>query len=520
VQPQASATQVIRLHAADNVAIVAAPHGLPEGTRIDRADLPQALVLRSAVAFGHKVALQPLAVGAPVLKFGNLIGVATCAIEAGDHVHVHNVDVPPSDGLGLEHKTRVSASAVHADAALPATFRGYLRADGSVGVRNYVVVVSSVNCSATVVKAVCRKFMQRDLSALGVDGVVPVTHASGCAQAIGGQSYEVLNRTLAGWMHHPNVVGAVVIGLGCEGTTFRSILAAKQSLQLTSDIPLRSFGIQEVGGTAAAIERGIAAVDEVLQALPSFERRELPVGALKLALNCGGSDGLSGITANPVLGVVSDLLVERGGTAVLAEIPECHGAEELLYARAASSEVREQLRRTFDWWQDYARRHQVTLNENLAPGNIAGGITTILEKSLGAVAKGGSTPLTQVVGYSQPITVPGFNLMNTPGFDPVSVTGLVAGGTQLVGFTTGRGSVYGCAIAPTLKIATNSEVFRRMPGDMDFDAGRVLATGEVEPIAHELYRLLIETANGKQTCSEALGLGWEEFVPWPVGETL
>lgn len=507
----------MRLHPADNVAVLVGNESAPAGAVAIADGLPP-LTLRQPIPRGHKVALATVPSGGAVIKFAQLIGEASQDIAPGDHVHTHNVVMPSPERANTHFGERVFQPPTSSERRR--TFQGYLRPDGSAGVRNYVVVVASVNCSASVVKAVCRHFLGRDLAELGVDGVVPVTHASGCAQAIGGLGYQVLNRTLAGWIFHPNVVGAVVIGLGCEGTTLSSILAERNRSGRAGQIPLEHLNVQDVGGSATAIQQGIAAVERVLGTLPRFARTPLPVSHLKLALNCGGSDGLSGLTANPALGSVSDMLVNEGGTVALAEIPECHGAESLLYARAASPEVRESLRRVFEWWVGYADRHHVNLNNNLAPGNIAGGISTIIEKSLGAVAKGGSTLLTEVVDYAEPIRRTGFTLMNTPGFDPVSVTGLVAGGCNLVAFTTGRGSVYGCGIAPTLKIATNSEVFHRMSGDMDFDAGEAVALGSVAPIADRLYDLTLEVASGRRTHSEELGLGWEEFVPWPVGETL
>lgn len=505
----------IILHNADNVAVVTTPEGLAAGVTLP---LPTPLTAVDAIPSGHKVATNRIAQGAPVRKFGHVIGVATQAIDRGQHVHVHNVAMPPTalvnEGGGIE------SHAVASVANLPQIFQGYKRLHGRAGVRNYVVVVSSVNCSATVVKAVCRRFGGDDLRRRGVDGVVPVTHQSGCAQAMGGLSHQVLNRTLAGWMFHPNVVGAVVIGLGCEGTTAKTIFAARDAMGLVQDIPVETLTIQDVGGTAAAIEAGTQAVQRVLASLPTFQRQALPVSQLNLALNCGGSDAFSSLTANPVLGLVSDMLAQLHGTVALAEIPECTGAEDLLYSRITQESVRVRLQETFAWWDDYAQRQKVELNNNLAPGNIAGGITTIVEKSLGAVAKSGSTALTEVVGYAHPIHEAGFTLMNTPGFDPVSVTGLVAGGCNMVAFTTGRGSVYGCAIAPTLKIATTTELFKRMASDMDVDAGRVLADGTLTGVAQDLYRFVIEVASGKPTCSELLGLGWEEFVPWPIAETL
>jgi altronate dehydratase len=498
----------LRLNAADNVRVVVDPAGLRPG------DTVEGITLRDAVGNGHKVASSRIPKGGTVVKFGHVIGVATRDIEPGSHVHVHNVEMPsPELCHGDEEVHRERARAV---GTLPTNFKGYRRPNGRAGTRNYVVVVSSVNCSATVVKAVCRNFLGRP----EVDGVVPVTHQSGCAQAIGGLGYQVLNRTLAGWIFHPNVVGAVVIGLGCEGTTFKSILEARQMRPDAAGIPLETLNIQDVGGTAECIRKGTEAVEKVLKRLPRFERVDIPVSELGIALNCGGSDAFSSLTANPALGIASDLLVQRGGMVALAEIPECHGCEDMLAARAESDAVRKRLDETFAWWNDYATRHEVSLNNNLAAGNIAGGITTIVEKSLGAVAKGGHTPLKEIVEYSDPIRSKGFVLMNTPGFDPVSVTGLVAGGCNLVAFTTGRGSVFGCAIAPTVKIATTSALFSRMRGDMDFDAGRALTGMTIEQLGEELYLDIVAVASGRRTTSEELGLGWEEFVPWPIAETL
>ncbi|MFZ1988983.1 MAG: altronate dehydratase family protein [Alphaproteobacteria bacterium] len=509
--------EALVLREGDDVAVVVASAGVSAG-----AVLPGGVKALEAVARGHKVALRDIAKGETIKKFGHTIAVATAPIRAGAWVHQHNAAMPSASQMSGHEQ--VSHAVPGALAHLPATFMGYPRRSGLVGTRNYIVVSATVNCSATVVKAICRHFDTREirerLAAKGIDGIAPITHGAGCAQAIGGANYNVLNRTIAGTVFHPNVVAALFVGLGCEGTTAESILSSARLSDLPQDIPIEHIGIQDSGGTASAIAAGIDAVERLIEGVPKFERVPVPVSALKIALNCGGSDAFSSITANPVLGIVSDMLVARGGTVVLAEIPECHGVEDLLRARAVSPEVVKRLDDTFAWWLRYAEQNACDLNNNLAPGNIAGGITTIVEKSLGAVAKAGSSPLTDVVDYSAPIRVPGAVLMNTPGFDPVSVTGLVAGGCNMVTFTTGRGSVYGSATAPTIKIATNSELFKRMSGDMDFDAGQVLRDGEMTRAAEALYKLIVEVASGKKTSSEALGIGWEEFVVWSVGETL
>lgn len=511
---------VLKLHPDDSVVVVIAEKGLDPGARvlIDLDGNEKVIEVREWIPRGHKLAIRTIEQGEFVIKFGHPIGKARRRVETGDPVHTHNL---------FYTKVSEATSPVHVPASSTVNqsnrnFDGYRRAVGHAGIRNYVLVVASVNCSASVVKAIARAFQgaeSLELEKKGIHGVVPVTHSSGCAQAIGGEGYQVLNRTLAGWVVHPNVVGALIVGLGCEGTTFQSILEATH-IHGKSDFFLEKIGIQDLGGTEASIAAGIEQVKKMVANLPVFEREPLPISELGLALNCGGSDGLSGLTANPVLGGLSDRLVKEGGMVALAEIPECHGAEELLFARAANERVCEQLRSTFEWWQNYAEKHQVSLDQNLAPGNIAGGITTILEKSLGAVSKAGTSPVQEVVPYAELIRERGFVLMNTPGFDPVSVTGLVAGGCHMVAFTTGRGSTFGCSIAPTIKISSNSDLFRRLSGDMDFDAGRAVLGQKISLLSDELFELFIAVASGKKTCSERLGMGWEEFVPWSLGETL
>ena len=464
---------------------------------------------------GHKVALRLIKKNEPIIKYGYTIGIAREDIHPQAHVHTHNVDFSEE----LKHNAHeIHAEKIKSQEPYPTEFTGYQRSDGTVGIRNYLVVLATVNCSASVVKAICRHFIGHDLKKYHLDGIVPVTHQSGCAQAIGGDNYNILNKTLYGWVNHPNVVGALIVGLGCEGTTFHSIFKSHEEIR--NDLSIETLNIQAEGGTAVTIENGIKKIEKMLETIKLPQRETFPIAHLSLALNCGGSDAFSSLTANPVLGLVSDLITQNKGTVSLAEIPECHGAEDLLRSRTKDPIVLKKLNATFDWWNDYAAAHKVSLNNNLAPGNIAGGITTIIEKSLGAVAKAGHSPLVDVVAYAEKFKINGFNLMNTPGFDPVSVTGLVAGGATLVAFTTGRGSVYGCAIAPTIKIATNHALFQKMPGDMDFDASKVLRGESYETVAVALLQLIVDVANGKKTCSETLGLGWEEFVPWNLGETL
>lgn len=480
----------------------------------------QTIVLQGPIPKGHKVALRPMKAGDPVLKFSQIIGLAKVDIAVGEHVHSHNIGYSDTIVFSDINLTKSRIEKTAGLDKLPSTFNGFLRKDGRAGIRNYVVVMATSNCSGTVVKRVASHFVGKDLARYGVDAVVPVAYGGGCAQATGTYAYTLLNRTLAGWFDHPNVVGAVIIGLGCEVITVKSIaqyLSGKDTLEKPY---FQTFNIQDVGGTQKAIRLGIEHVSNILSKLPVFHRVPLPVRLLSVALNCGGSDVFSGLTANPSVGAFTDMLVLKGGTAVLAETPECHGAENYLIQRSVRQGDKEQMKNIVKWWDSYTRTNKVTMNDNISPGNMEGGISTILEKSLGAVAKGGTLPIVQVIDYGERITENGIVFMNTPGFDPVSVTGLVAGGCNMVVFTTGRGSVYGCSLAPTVKIATNSALYRALRHDMDIDAGQVLNDRSIQSVGKEIYRFVIKTASGEETCSERNGIGWEEFVPWSVGETL
>ena len=464
------------------------------------------------VPLGHKIAILKIKAGQAVLKCGQIIGVASHDIAAGKHVHNHNI-VFTSMPAGTDKCLPQGSIDL---SGLPETFQGYLRKDGRAGTRNYVVVVSTVNCSAGVVRAVAREFeglhFRKDMVR-----VVPVVHSGGCAQSANGYPIEILNRALAGWINHPNVVGAVVIGLGCELVRLETIFP---SVKERPNIPISFFDIQKSGGVAESIQKGIVLTKRIISSLSPMKRKELPLSFLTLAAKCGGSDAFSVITANPALGAASDLLISAGGTAAMGEIPECWGARENLLNRCRLRSDRERLRKIYSWWEHYSGKHGVSINDNISPGNIEGGISTILEKSVGAAVKGGSSCITQVADFAERISRKGLVVMNTPGFDPVAMTGLVAGGCNIAAFTTGRGSVYGCSITPTLKIATNSKVFQEMKGDMDFDAGPILKGEDVQAAGRRLFRLILAVAGGQETKSETQGLGGEEFVPWSAGETL
>lgn len=502
---------LIQLSDLDNVGVARSP--LAPGQPIAVGD--EAVVARDAIAAGHKLALQPIAAGARVLKYGQTIGVATRDIAAGEHVHVHNVAMVASQaehGAGSAYQPVVPSSQ-------PAIFLGIVRADGHVATRNYLGVVSSVNCSATVCQRIAQHFTPEVLRAFpNVDGVVAITHGQGCGMAGSGESMEVLRRTLRGYADQPNFAGVLVMGLGCE---VNQVAGLVQGLPERAPELFATLKIQDAGGTREAIAAGIAQLEQMLPIANRVARVPVSARHLTVGLQCGGSDGYSGISANPVLGAAVDLLVRQGGTAILSETPEIYGAEHLLTARAASQAVADQLMTRLQWWEGYTQTHGADMNNNPSPGNKAGGITTILEKSLGAVAKAGSTGLMAVYEYAQPVRAHGLVFMDTPGYDPVSATGQVAGGANLICFTTGRGSTYGCKPTPSLKLATHTALFERMRLDMDFDAGTVVeGTQTIAQAGQALFTLMLATASGQPTCSERNGLGDNEFVPWQLGAVM
>jgi altronate hydrolase len=516
VASDSPASPVLRLHSNDDVVI--ARRQLVSGTVI--AD--EAVTVTGLVPPGHKLAVRPVAKGAPVRRYDQIIGFATRDIRPGEHVHLHNM------GIGAEHGAFARDYAFCADAKptayvpQPRTFRGIVRDDGRVATRNYVGILSSVNCSATVVRAIADQF-RRDLfpQALAdfpnVDGVVALTHGTGCGMDMG-ESMAVLRRTLGGYAKHANFGAVLVVGLGCEANQISALLGAEG---LAEGDRLRTYNLQEVGGTARAIARGVALVREMLPAVNRSSRREVPASHLVLGLQCGGSDGYSGITANPALGNAVDRLVANGGTAILSETPEIYGAEHLLTRRAVSREVGEKLIARIRWWEDYTARNHGEMNNNPSPGNKAGGLTTILEKSLGAVAKGGTTSLVDVFEYAQPVDRKGFVYMDTPGYDPVSATGQVAGGANMIVFTTGRGSAYGCAPSPSLKLSTNSELWRRQEEDIDINCGEIAdGVATIEAVGERIFELILATASGQKSKSELFGYGQQEFVPWQLGAVM
>ena len=502
-----SSPSILRLHPDDDVAV--AVRALSQGE-----DLGQGLVARAEVPAGHKIALKPVAVGGQVRKYGQVIGAATQGIASGDWVHVHNL------GIG-DISARADTGVVAGVSAAPAgarTFDGYLRADGRVGTRNYLAVVTSVNCSAMVARRIAREVETR----LGdshphIDGVVAITHGSGCGMASEGEAMDMLRRTLSGYARHPNVAGVLMLGLGCETNQISGLMEAEG---MTGSADLGVMAIQDEGGAASTIQRGVDRLMEMADRAGSLTRTPQPVSKLVVGLQCGGSDGYSGMTANPALGRAVDLIVAQGGTAILSETPEIYGAEHLLTGRASPA-VSAKLMERIAWWERHVETTGGSLDNNPSAGNKAGGLTTILEKSLGAVAKAGSAPLSAVYEYAEPVTAHGLVFMDTPGYDPVSATGQIAGGATMICFTTGRGSVFGAKPAPSLKLATNSALARRMPDDIDIDCGRVLDEGmSLEALGAEIFETILATASGKVTASEALGFGEDEIQPWRLGATM
>lgn len=474
-----------------------------------------ALIARQQIPSGHKIALRTVLAGQQVLKYGQTIGLATQGIEPGDYVHAHNLDMPATNS---EHSVQ-NIYAPTLFSSEPATFKGFVRNDGRVGTRNYIGVISSVNCSATVCKHIANAFSSERLKDFpNVDGVVAITHGSGCGMGAKGEGIDILKRTLRGYADHANFAGVLLIGLGCEVNQLTPLMNELGD----RSAPLKaSLIIQEAGGTREAVRRGIAHIEDMLPIINNFRRTTVAASHLSVGLQCGGSDGYSGITANPALGAAVDLLVRHGGTAILSETPEIYGAEHLLTARAASADISAKLMERIHWWEAYVRHNDGDMNNNPSPGNKAGGITTILEKSLGAVAKAGTTGLMGVYPYAETIDAHGLVFMDTPGYDPVSATGQVAGGANLICFTTGRGSTYGCKPTPSLKIATNTGLFHRMELDMDFNAGGIVDGLEsVAEAGERLFQLMLDTASGRHTCSEENGLGDNEFLPWQIGAVM
>ena len=500
----------LRLSAADNVVVAI--------TTADKGGATtEGIVASERIGKGHKMAAVAIKTGEPVRKFGQIIGFAKKNIEAGDWVHEHNI------GMGeLSHDYAFGQGATQ-EAILTlekqATFQGFRRANGKVGTRNYIGIMTSVNCSATVAGFIAdevnRSGILKDYN--NIDGVVALKMDNGCVVDFRGVIFDILKRTSWGYATNPNMGGILMVGLGCEGF---QIPRFKEAYGIIEGNTFKTMTIQETGGTRKTVAAGVAAVKEMLPYVNDVVREKCYASELIVALQCGGSDGYSGITANPSLGAAVDILVRQGGTAILSETPEIYGAEHLLTRRAATREVGEKLVEVIHWWEEYTKRNLMEMNNNPSPGNKLGGLSTILEKSLGAAAKGGTTTLREVYRYAEQVTAKGFVFMDTPGYDPVSATGQVAGGANLLCFTTGRGSAYGCKPVPSIKLATNTDVYKRMIDDMDINCGDVIEGVSIQDKGAEIFAKILKVASGETTKSEELGYGDNEFVPWQVGAVL
>jgi altronate hydrolase len=503
-------TPFIRLHPQDDVLI--ARSQLVSGAAAEN------VIVKGLIPPGHKLAARDIAAGQPVRRYNQIIGFASRPIAAGEHVHTHNLamgDFERDYAFGADLKPEPRSQQT--------SFMGIKRADGRVATRNYIGILSSVNCSATAARAIADHFSRQTnpdvLAAFPkVDGVVALTHGTGCGMDTEGLGMRILERTLAGYATHANFWGVLVVGLGCEANQINAWLAHSS---LREGDQLRVFNIQESGGTRQTVERGIAIVNEMLPRANEVRREPCSASHITIGLQCGGSDGYSGISANPALGAAVDLLVAHGGTAILSETPEIYGAEHLLTRRAVSREVGERLIERIHWWERYTKANEGEMNNNPSPGNKAGGLTTILEKSLGAVAKGGTTNLRAVYEYAERVAERGFVYMDTPGYDPVSATGQVAGGANMICFTTGRGSAYGCAPSPSLKLATNTALWQRQEEDIDLNCGEVVdGRAGIAEMGQRIFDLVLATASGEATKSEKHGYGQNEFVPWQIGAVM
>ena len=495
--------KTLRLNEIDNVAI--ALSALEAGEDIATTAIPRS----------HKVATVDIAAGAHVLRYGQIIGRAECFIPAGAHVHDHNISM---SGHSSEHT--FSSSVKHfISPEVTRTFQGYHREDGSVGTRNYIGVLTSVNCSGSVARFIAEAAEKSGLmnDYPNVDGIVPIVHGSGCGMANRGEGYDILLRTLAGYARNPNFGAILLVGLGCEVLQLADLVGDRK---ISKDGALRYMTIQQMGGTRRTIEAGLEHVASLAAFANQASRAPAPLSALTLGMQCGGSDGYSGFTANPALGVASDLLVQHGGTSILSETSEIYGAEHLLTCRAVSTDVGQALLDKITWWENYCALHGAKMDNNPSPGNKHGGLTTILEKSLGAVAKGGQAPLSGVFDYGAPLTSKGFVFMDSPGYDPCSVTGQVASGANLIAFTTGRGSVSGYKPAPCIKLSSNSDLFARMGEDIDINCGDIVEGVSLAAKGAEIFETLIDFASGQETKSEGFGFGGVEFVPWQIGAVL
>ena len=500
---------IIRLHLSDNVVVARIDVNI--GTPVPSENF----ISKSQVPAGYKIAAKKILKGEPILKYNVTIGFANTDIEPGTMVHSHNTEFREFD------RDYAYASEFKPVQMVPeaerATFQGYVRADGRVGTRNFIGILSTVNCSATVVNKIAEWFTPERLKDYpNIDGVVAFSHSIGCGMEMTGEPMQLLRRTMAGYATHANLAAALIIGLGCERNQLQGLMDQEK---LKPGSTLHTFIMQESGGTRQTIQAGIEVVQSLLEKANTVKRQTVSASHLTVGLQCGGSDGFSSITANPALGAAVDILARHGGTGILSETPEIYGVEHTLTRRAASQEIGEKLISRIRWWKDeYSVGRDVQINGQVSPGNQVGGLANIFEKSLGSSMKGGTGPLMEVFRYAEPVNTKGFVFMDTPGFDPVSATGQIAGGANLIAFTTGRGSMFGSKPAPCVKLATNSPMYKRLTEDMDINCGEILdGTATVQEMGQRIFELFLRVASGEPSKSELLGLGDYEFVPWQIG---
>ena len=495
---------LIVLNNNDNVGV--AQFIIPEKTKIEGKDI----VTKDPIPFGHKVCLKTINKGEPVIKYDQIIGFASRDINSGEHVHSHNLEFKEFD-----RNYKVSEKKLILDEKSDTFFKGILRDNGQIATRNYIGIVSTVNCSATVTKMIVEKIKYSNIlnDYPNIDGIVPITHSTGCGMNTENEGMQIFQRTIDGFKNHPNFSHVFVIGLGCECA---QISLFDESLKKHNRIHFLT--IQDEGGTKKIVDKVLSQIKNLLSEANNVERAPQSVNNLILALQCGGSDGYSGISANPALGVAADMLVKKGGSSILSETPEIYGAEHLLINRANNQITADKLIEKLKWWKHYTSINNSSMDNNPAPGNKKGGLTTILEKSLGAVAKGGNSILQDVLSYAEPLKNKGFNFMDSPGYDPVSVTGQVASGANVICFTTGRGSCFGCKPVPSLKLATNTAMYEKMSEDMDINCGTIVDGKEnIETLGKKIFELVVNTSSGNKSKSEINGYGDEEFNPWQVG---
>ncbi len=505
---------VLLLNEKDNVGVARTP--VSAGTEVIVNG--NKVISRETITPGHKIALRPIASGSVVHKYGEIIGKATMDISPGDWVHTQNV-IPDFSGKNYEYATLTPVTEYFTPEEA-GEFMGYLRENGDVGTRNYIAVIATSNCSSHVASEIAYQLRNVGPDTHGVDGVVAIPHQEGCGHSQGEDTWQ-LERTIAGMIFHPNVGAVLMVSLGCEVNQISKYIDTSQLGQqhFRKGKLIVGLEMQSSGGTRQTIASGVAQVEGLIKHCRQMERTPQPMGKVLLGTNCGGSDAFSGVSANPSLGYASDLLVRSGGTSVLAEIPECMGAEHLLTRRAVDESTGRKVIDVMEWYHGYLRRFGGGWDDNPSPGNKAGGISNVTEKSLGAVAKGGTTALTGVFAYAERVNRSGFVLMNTPGYDPVSLTGIAAGGANMICFTTGRGSGIGFPVAPVIKISSNSRIARAMEDNIDINAGVVVdGEGTIQEVGRKIFETIRRVASGERTKSELLG--HKEFVPWRIGPVL